>query len=169
MSSFEPCSCFFYFTRMDKTNNSSWVNIANPLFQGLIALAIIVLIDLGGKLLEWAGLLTLEQRFPYLTAASILLCFAMFNAVLSLSAPNTLQYWGKSIYSFLGLAFISVSLAWLLSGLRLREAGSYWWILIVVTFGYLVFLALVNTIRSIVNFAQKEEWNQPRFRQRKRK
>lgn len=154
---------------MDKTNDTAWAKISNPIIQGLIALALVVLIDLGGKLLEWAGLLTLEQRFPYLTAASILLCFAMFNSLLSLSAPNTLQYWGKSIYSFLGLVFSSISLAWLLSGLRLSEAGSYWWILIVVTFGYLVFLTLVNTIRSIVNFAQKEEWNQPRFRQKRRK
>lgn len=154
---------------MDKTNDTAWARISNPIIQGLIALALVVLIDLGGKLLEWAGLFTLEQRFPYLTAASILLCFAMFNSLLSLSAPNTLQYWGKSIYSFLGLVFSSISLAWLLSGLRLSEAGSYWWILIVVTFGYLVFLTLVNTIRSIVNFAQKEEWNQPRFRQKRRK
>jgi hypothetical protein len=27
----------------------------------------------------------------------------------------------------------------------------------------------VNTIRNIVNFAQREEWNQPRFRQSKKK
>lgn len=154
---------------MSKVNNIGWANISSPFFQGAIALGVVVLIDFSGKFLEWAGVLTLEQRFPYLTAASMLLCFAMFNAVLSLSAPNTLQYWGKSIYSFLGLAFLSISLAWLLSGLRLSEAGSYWWILIVVTFGYLVFLALVNTIRNIVSFAQKEEWNQPRFRQRRRK
>lgn len=154
---------------MGETKNSSWAKISNPIFQGLIALAVVVVIDFGGKLLEWAGLLTLEQRFPYLTAASILLCFAMFNAVLSLLAPNALQYWGRSIYSFFGLTFISITLAWLLSGLRLRDAGSYWWILVVVTFGYLVFLALVNTIRTIVNFAQKEEWNQPRFRQKKRR
>lgn len=169
MRSFEPCSYFFYFICMGETNNSNWANIANPLFQGLIALATIVLIDLVGMSLQWAGLLSLEQRFPYLTAASILLCFAIFNAVLSLLAQNTLQYWGKSIYSFLGLVFSSISLAWLLSGLRLREAGSYWWILIVVTFGYFVFLTLVNTIRTIVTFAQKEEWNQPRLRQKKRK
>lgn len=154
---------------MGEIKSSTWANVSNPIFQGLIALAVVLLIDFGGKLLEWLGLFTLEQRFPYLTAASILLCFAMFNSVLSLLTPNTLQYWGKSIYSFLGLTIISITLAWLLSGLRLRDAGSYWWILVVVTFGYLVFLALVNTIRTIVNFAQKEEWNQPRFRQKKRK
>ncbi len=154
---------------MSKENSLSWVNISNPIFQALIALTGIVLVDLIAVFLQWIGLVTLEPRFAYLTAASFLLCFAMFNAVLSITSANTLQYWGKSIYSFLGLVFVSISLAWLLSGLRLSEAGSYWWILIVVTFGYLVFLALVNTIRSIVNFAQKEEWSQPRLRQNKKK
>lgn len=154
---------------MSKVNNLNWVNISNPIFQALIALTGVVLVDLIAEFLQWIGMVTLEPRFAYLTAASFLLCFAMFNAVLSLTAANTLQYWGKSIYSFLGLVLVSISLAWLLSGLRLSEAGSYWWILIVVTFGYLVFLALVNTIRNIVNFAQKEEWNQPRIRQNRRK
>lgn len=154
---------------MSKANNWTWFNISNPLFQALITLAGVVLVDFIGVALEWAGLVTLEPRFAYLTAASFLLCFAMFNAVLSISAPSTLKYWAKSVYSFLGLVFVSISLARLLSGLRLGEAGSYWWILIVVTFGYLTFLALVNTIRNIVNFAQKEEWNQPRFKQNKKR
>ncbi|AEE48032.1 hypothetical protein [Haliscomenobacter hydrossis] len=154
---------------MKETANSSWANIANPIFQALIAFGGVVLVNLSAIALEWMGAWVLEERFSYLTAASFLLCFAMFNSVLSLLAPNTLQYWGKSIYCFLGLVLSSVTLARALSGLRLSEAGSYWWILIVVTFGYLVFLALVNTIRSIVTFAQKEEWNQPRFRRGNRK
>jgi hypothetical protein len=154
---------------MNEIKNSSWTNIVNPIFQVVIALGANLLINFGALALQWTGLVVMEERFPYLTAASLLLCFAMFNAVISLSAPNPLVYWGRSIYCFLGLAFVSVSLASLLSGLRLSEAGSYWWILIVVTFGYLVFLALVNTMRNIVNFAQREEWNQPRFRQSKKK
>lgn len=145
------------------------MKISNPIFQALIALGVVIGINLVAKLLEWLGVVSLEPRFAYLTAASLLLCFAMFNAVLSLLATNSLQYWGRSLYCFLGLAFVSVMTAQGLSGLRLSEAGSYWWILIVVTFGYLIFLALVNTIRSIVSFAQKEEWNQPRFRQNKRR
>lgn len=153
---------------MNKVNSIAWVKISNPLFQALLTLGAVLVVDFGAKLLEWAGLMSLEPRFPYLTAASFLLCFAIFNSVLSLLAPNTLQYWGRSIYSFIGLAFLSVTLARILSGLRLGEAGSYWWILVVVTFGYLVFLTLVNTIRSIVTFAQKEEWNQPRFRQHRK-
>lgn len=39
---------------------------------------------------------------------------------------------------------------------------TYRWIYIVVTFGFLVFLSMVNFMKKIVEFAEKEEWNQPR-------
>lgn len=39
----------------------------------------------------------------------------------------------------------------------------------VVTFGYLVFLSIVGFIKRIVEFAQREEWNQPRPRNRKKR
>lgn len=154
---------------MSKEKTFGKLQTGNPIFQALIALGGVVVVDLVAKGLELARMVTLEPRFAYLTAASFLLCFAMFNAILSLTTQQTLQYWGKSIYCFVGLVISSMFLARLFSGLRLSDAGSYWWILIVVSLGYLIFLALVNTIRSIVNFAQKEEWNQPRFRQSKRK
>jgi FtsH-binding integral membrane protein len=80
-----------------------------------------------------------------------------------------LQYWSRSIYSFLGLALLAGGFAWLLSSLPLNEAGSYRWILIVVTVGYIIFLAMMTTMRRIVEFAQREEWNHPRIRNREQR
>ncbi|MGK0452465.1 MAG: hypothetical protein ACJAXE_003142, partial [Neolewinella sp.] len=45
----------------------------------------------------------------------------------------------------------------------------YKWIYFVVTFGYLVFLSMIAFMKKIVEFAQKEEWNRPKLRQKKRK
>lgn len=125
--------------------------------------------DLVGALLRWSGLLAIQDRFPWMVAASFMLLFAMFNSIFSIAAKNRAQYWGASIYSFLGLAGAAGTTAYLISGLSLGEAGSYWWIFIVVTIGYLVFVSLVGAMRFIVEFAQREEWNQPRFRQKKRR
>ena len=88
----------------------------------------------------------------------------MFNSVFSLSAENMLKYWGRSIYSYLGLAFASGVAAYFFSAMSIDEAGSYRWIYIVLTIGYLVFLGMMAFMRQIVEFAQREEWNHPRIR-----
>ena len=51
----------------------------------------------------------------------------------------------------------------------MNEAGPYKWIYIVVTIGYLVFLCILSAMRKIVDFAQREEWNQPRLRQKRKR
>jgi hypothetical protein len=66
----------------------------------------------------------------------------------------------------MGLALGNGLLAWGFSSLTISEAGSYRWIYVVVTIGYLVFLSLIGVVRIIVEFAQREEWNQPRRRNR---
>ena len=77
------------------------------------------------------------------------------------------KYWGRSIYSFMGLALGSGLTAYLFSSLTISEAGSYRWIYVVLTVGYLVFLSIVTFMRRIVEFAQKEEWNHPRIRHKR--
>ena len=53
--------------------------------------------------------------------------------------------------------------------MTITEAGSYPWIFIVVSFGYLVFLSLMAVLRTVVDFAQREEWTQPRIRRKHNK
>lgn len=141
----------------------------NPVVQAVMTLIGVVLVILGGKLVRLTGLIEVSERFAWMTACSLLLCFALFNSVFSLSAKSMVKYWGRSIYSFMGVAFISGVLAYLFSNKALSEAGSYWWIYIVVTVGYFVFLGMMAFIRTVVEFAQKEEWNQPKIRSKKRK
>lgn len=131
------------------------------------------LISLGfmliAKLIQASGLIDISQRFPWMTAAAFMLVFALFNSIFSISSPNLNKYWSRSIFSFAGLAAANGLLAYLLSGLTIWEAGSYSWIYVVLTFGYLVFISLMGFLKKIVEFAQREEWNQPRLRQRNRK
>jgi hypothetical protein len=108
----------------------------------------------------WVG----EPLFAWTIAAALLLFFALFNSLLSLRADSALKYWGASVYSFLALAFCNGFAAQLFSGIPIGQAGSYRWIYVVVTFGFLVFLSMINFMKRIVNFAEKEEWNQPRRR-----
>ena len=66
--------------------------------------------------------------------------------------------------SFAVLVAGSGLVAWVLSGISLNEAGSYRWIFIVLAAVYIVFLSMMGFMKKIVEFAQKEEWNHPRIR-----
>lgn len=48
-------------------------------------------------------------------------------------------------------------MAWLTSGIAIGQAGSYKFIYLVVSVGFLVFLSLINMVKKIVNFAEREE------------
>lgn len=139
----------------------------NPFLQAATTLGAAIVVILGAKLVNLSGIIEVPSRFPWMTAAVFMLCFAMFNSVFSLSASNMMKYWGRSVYSFMGLAFLSGLSAWMFSSLTISEAGSYRWIFIVVTIAYMVFLSMVAMMRKIVDFAQREEWNHPRIRRRR--
>ena len=142
----------------------------DPLMQAGGTLAAVLVFDVFGTLaLSGEGdNVIVGGKWAWLTAASFLLFFALFNAIMSASADNLMKYWGRSIYAFIAVAVGSGLLAWAFSGLPIGEAGSYKWIFFVVTFGYLVFLSMIAFMKQIVEFAQKEEWTKPKLRSRKR-
>lgn len=111
-----------------------------------------------------SGLVGTDRLFAWSIGAAFMLFFALMNSILSLRAASFVKYWGASIYSYLALGLGTSLLAWGFSGVPLREAGSYRWIYIVVTVGFIVFLTMVNFMKIIVRFAEKEEWNEPRRR-----
>lgn len=138
----------------------------DPVTQAGIILALAFVMMVGGKLVQWSGLMVVGERFPWLFAASMMLFFAIFNSVFLLSSKNLNRYWSRSMLSFVGLALGVGLLAWAFSGLSIGEAGSFKWIFFVVTFAYLVFMSITRFLKIIVEFAQREEWTQPRMKNR---
>ena len=147
-------------------SNSFYEKAYNPILQAVIIYIVAIFILLMAKLIKLTQIITVSERFPWMTAGAFMLLFALFNSVFSLTTKNMMQYWGRSIYSFLGLAALLGLTAYAFSFIPIGDAGSYKWIYIVVTIGYLVFLSLMTFMRQIVEFAQREEWNQPRKRRR---
>lgn len=141
----------------------------NPFAQSVGAIACILGVILGSLIVDFSGLMDISNRFPWMTVAVFMLCFSVFNSVLSLKIKKPSIYFARSVYSFLILAFTGAVLAYLFSGLAIGEAGSYQWIFIVVTICYLIFLTMVNLMKKIVDFAMKEEWNQPRIKNSRKK
>ncbi len=148
------------------SEGSIFARRVDPVLQAAVILGIVFVVDVGSVIVAGTDTVGVSNRFPWLCAASFMLFFSLFNAVLSASAPDTGKYWGRSLYSFMGLALGAGLLAWAFSGLTISQAGSYRWIYLVVTVGYLVFLGMISAIKNVVNFAQREEWNQPRRKNR---
>lgn len=148
---------------------SIYQKVANPMLQALLCLGGSILAVVLAKMAAYTGLVSVSAKFPWLAAAAFLLIFSVFNAVGSVFSVDRRRYWSQSIYSFVGLAVISGLLAWGISSRSIGEAGSYRWIFTVLTVGYLVFVSIMNLARIIVDFAQREEWNHPRIRQKPRR
>lgn len=154
---------------MEKSGHSIFEKAYNPIQQAIMVYVGGLVIMVLALLVKVTGLMEVSQKFPWMTAAACMLFFAMFNSIYALSTKNMMKYWANSIYSYLGLAILSGFTAYLFSSMSIYEAGSFRWIYVVLTIGYLVFMSIMTSVRRIVEFAMKEEWNQPRIRQRKKK
>jgi len=141
--------------------------LQNPILQAALVFALILVFDISSMLLQSLGV-EIEQRFPWTVSASFILFFAIFNSLTSILSKDLENYWGRSIMSYMALAALAGLAAYLLSSLSINEAGPYRWLYIVLTFGYLTFLSIIGFIKRIVEFAQKEEWNDPKIRRRKK-
>lgn len=142
-----------YFDKLDR-----------PPIQAVATFLVAICIMTIGWLFSVSGLLSFDRLFAWSIGSALMLFYALMNSLLSLRAESFVKYWGASIYSYIALGFGTSMAAWGFSGVALRDAGSYRWIYIVVTVGFLVFLTLVNLLKVIVKYAEKEEWNQPRKR-----
>lgn len=131
--------------------------VTNPVFQAGAILILGLIIILGGKILSGIGLMHVSELFPWLINTSFILLFAMVNVVLSLNVQNLTRYWSLSIYSFIGFLLISGSASYLISGVSISNAATYKWLYFMLTFIYLVFIAIARLMRFIVDLAQKQD------------
>lgn len=98
-----------------------------------------------------------EHIMPWVVVCGMILFFALLNSVLSFSASKDSNYWMQSMISFATLLIVSSLLAWLVSGVSIYEAGSVRWIFMVLTFGYLVFMSIVNLIKFLLDLSKKSD------------
>lgn len=129
----------------------------SPPIQAITIYVSFIVVVLLSTLLGYTGLISVGQKFPWVLAGSFILLFSMFNSVLFLSAVSPGLYYRNSIYSFAALAVLSGFSAFLISGLSLNEAGSFKWIFLVLTVGYIVFLSIVGAMKVIMELAKQKD------------
>jgi len=135
-------------------NNSILEKKIHPLKQAAGIAAIVIFFLLIFKMVQSDDT---DPRVFWEIAATGLLFFAIMNSVLSIAFEDQNFYW---LYSIIGFALLLVScggLAFLCSGITIDEAGSFRWIFLVFTMGYIILLAIVRTMKKIITIAQRED------------
>ncbi|MBK7427191.1 MAG: hypothetical protein IPI60_09250 [Saprospiraceae bacterium] len=129
----------------------------SPPIQAISIFVSFLVVVLLSKIVGYIGWISPGEKFPWVLAGSFILLFSMFNSVLFLNALSPAKYYRNSIYSFAGLAVLSGLSAYLISGLSLSEAGSFRWIFLVLTVGYIVFLSIVGAMKAIMELAKQKD------------
>jgi hypothetical protein len=142
---------------MEKSQTSFFEKSINPIIQGVLILSFAFTIMLIAKIVDWIGLAGVSGQAFWIIAGASILLFAMFNSVLSLSTKDMNQYWTRSIPTYAALMVLCAVLAYLFSAMTMHEAGTFRWIFMVLTFGYLLFLSMMRFMRKIVDMAQQED------------
>lgn len=142
---------------MDNPGTSLLDKKISPFIQLLFVLAMTLIL---------IGFTSLSPKVPYSSTSGIMpwvvicgmiLFYALVNSVLSFGAENGSTYWLHSIISFSILLVVGGLLAWSVSGVSIQNAGSVKWLYFVFTFGYLVFLSIVNLIKFLVVLAKRQD------------
>jgi hypothetical protein len=144
---------------MENSQNSLFFNrIYNPFIQGGGIFAFVVIAMFGLKGLQISNSMDVSPLAFWMIGGMGLLLFALFNSIISLAISTDMNdYWTRSTGVYAVIMILSGSLAWFLSDLTIGEAGSFRWIFMVVTFGYLFFLSLMRFIKKVVFMAQQED------------
>ena len=151
------------------TNDPFFEKAKDPIIQASVVLGFVVIFMALTKVASLSGAVEFKDYFPWIISASFLLFFTVLNSLFSLTSDDTNKYWIRSIISYLGLAIVSGGLAYLVSSVAFNDAGTIRWIFYVLTFVYLVFLSILNFMKRIVAFAEREEWTAPKKRSKNRK
>lgn len=125
-----------------------------------------LILVLGFKVFELAGFAEPSIKLPYMVGGAFMFIFAMFGSLFVVKAKEVSKYLGRVIYCYLGLTVATILVSWLLTGKSIGEVGTFKWIYLVLTVGFMIFLGIMIFARRIIEYAEKEEWHHPRQRRR---
>jgi len=128
----------------------------NPFIQGGAVAIVLLLLNLiayfvkqsgseAGKMLAWELSLTM------------VLFFALANAIFFLNAKEKGKYWSYSISTYIIICALAIFLASTITGVSLKDSGSIKWIIFIFSFSYLIFISIIGMMRRIVEIAIKQD------------
>ena len=130
-----------------------------PYYQAAAAFGLMLVFILPSILIDSLGLIDVSAKFPWKMVGTFLLVYVIFNCLYSIDAKNKLIYWRDSIFSYAALFGLGILLATVASSTSIFEFNSYYWIFIVISITYVVFLSLTNMLTKFMDYAENEKWD----------
>lgn len=152
---------------MDNNNlqNSIFAKAHSPYLQATIVFGLGLSFMLLGAFFTWTGMMDMGEKFPWTTAGSFILFYAIFNSVFGLSSKDINQYMKQSILAYIAMVSALVLFAFLFSGKWINDVGSFRWIFFVLTFGYLMFISIIGMMKMVYEFFMKNDERKEKLEQ----
>lgn len=133
----------------------------DPVVQLGLTLILCLIINMLIWIIGQSGIVDFSIDVSWRIILTLMLFFAFFNSLLAMRAKEGSHYYMKSIIGFVLLSLIGGLIAYGFSGLSIDEAGSIKWIYFVFTFGFLVFVSIVQMMIFLVAASKRydEKWN----------
>ena len=131
--------------------------VAQPLYQAIIIFIFGLFLVLLDQSTGMAGVGTSKYNSPWILLTACILFYSLCSSVFSLKSKQPNKYWRDGIFSFVGLMVAVGLAATVISGQTIDEAGSFRWIFLVLSIGYLVFLTIVRLMKRIVDIAIRQD------------
>lgn len=135
-----------------------------PYKQAALVVGLALIVMTLAKFLQLLNITAVNPEKIWVLSATFGLFFTVANCLFSLNAKDPNKFWNQSMIAFTFTILCLGGFAWLISGVSIIDMGSFSWLYIVIIVGYVVFSTIVRMMRNIVDFAMKEEWNQPNKR-----
>ncbi len=150
-------------------NNSTFSMSVSPFKLAAIALLGALILMVISFVSNTLLLIEVSSRFYWIIGGAFTFFYIITSGIFSLSTDNAKKFWQDAMLGYMAAGCLTALLAYLFSGVPIGEAGSFQWIYIVLTFGFVLLLSITNIIGKLVHYAENEKWDKPRPRKRKRK
>ncbi len=94
---------------------------------------------------------------PWIVSTAMVLLFIILNTVVALRVKLFVPYWITSIVCFIALLAFAYGWSYLLTGKHIDDVGSFRWLWMVLTLVYFVFFIIVRSMKTIVDFAIRQD------------
>ncbi len=129
----------------------------HPLKQGAGFFAMLLAMYAMTFLVQMSGITEVNPMLYWEFLFMLILIYSLTNCIFFFAYKNENIYWLYSLIVYVLIAGGGGLIAYLVSGLPLNEAGSFRWLYVVFTIGYIVFLTIVRLMRVIIVWAKKKD------------
>jgi len=142
----------------DQKNNVPILKTISPFYQAMLAFMLILISD--GIIISTSGLPN-NQLFSQIwtNCIAMVLFYMVVNCLLSLRTSTNTKYVRDSIFAFIILSAAGITVSQLISQKSMDESGSFRWLFVVLATGYMIFLAIINTMKFLLAWAKQQDAN----------